>query len=68
MEITLTASQFSQLQRIPANVPLDTCDGEMDLRNLPKYLAAVEEIIGTEALNNALATGEPIQIRVDWSR
>ncbi len=68
MEITLTSSQFVALKRLPAEIPVDTRDESTDLRNLPRYLAALETIVGKPAMNDALATGEPITIRVDWSR
>jgi len=68
MEITLTSAQFMELNRLDAEIPVDTRDEATDLRNLPAYIAALETILGKEAVNEALATGEPITIHVDWSR
>jgi hypothetical protein len=68
MEITLTSSQFVALKRLETEIPVDTRDEERDIRNIPAHLAALETILGKDAVNTALATGEPITIRVDWSR
>lgn len=68
MEITLTSSQFVALRRLEIEIPVDTRDEEKDIQNIPAHLAALEKILGPAAINDALATGEPITIRVDWSR
>lgn len=68
MEITLTSARFEALKRLEAEIPVDTRDEAMDLRNLPAHIAALETILGKEVVNEAFATGEPITIRVDWSR
>ena len=68
MEITLTSAQFMALCRLPMDIPVDTRDEERDIRNIPSHIAALEQIIGKTAVNDALATGEPITIHVDWSR
>lgn len=68
MEITLTSSQFVALKRLEVEITVDTRDEERDIRNIPAHIAALETIVGKEAVNEALATGEPITISVDWSR
>ena len=67
-EITLTPAQFMALQRLPIDHPLDTRIATVDLRNLGAHITALETILGRERVNAALATGESITIRVDWSR
>ncbi len=68
MELTLTSSQFVALKGLELYIPIDTRDEERDIRNIPQHLAALENILGKAEVNDALATGEPITIRVDWSR
>ena len=38
----------------------------VDLRNISVHLGALANIIGSEAVNAALATGEPVLVVVDW--
>jgi hypothetical protein len=68
MEITLTSSQFVALKHLEVEIPVDTRDEERDIRNIPAHIAALEKILGKVAVNESLATGKPITIRVDWSR
>ena len=68
MEITLTPSQFVSLKRLEIDIPVDTRDEQRDIRNIPAHITALESILGKAAVNEALATGEPITIHVDWSR
>jgi len=56
------------LNRLEAEIPIDTRDEETDMRNLPAHLVVLESILGKDTVNEALATGDPITIRVDWSR
>jgi hypothetical protein len=68
MEIALTSAQFVALKRLEIDIPVDTRDEERDIRNIPAHLAALKSILGKDAINESLATGEPITIRVDWSK
>lgn len=65
MELEITMPQLIELKMIPITNPIDDLyDETLNMRNLPAHLEKLCSILGRDKVNEALATGEVINLRI----